>query len=63
MIDWSLKASDGVHRDQFCKGLVLTVPPDIKLDNLEFSALPSGLHLVEQDVVCVYCLSPRFPSN
>ncbi|TRM66558.1 hypothetical protein BD626DRAFT_565660 [Schizophyllum amplum] len=24
---------------------------DIKLDNLEYSALPSGLHLVEQDVV------------
>ncbi|TFK38518.1 hypothetical protein BDQ12DRAFT_631091 [Crucibulum laeve] len=34
VIDWSLKASDG-----------------LSLDNIEFSALPSGLHLVEQDVV------------
>ena len=31
---------------------------DLSLDHLEFSALPSGLHLVEQDVVCV--LSWRF---
>ncbi|KAL1719949.1 hypothetical protein EV715DRAFT_272352 [Schizophyllum commune] len=29
----------------------LKASDDIKLDNLEFSALPSGLHLVEQDVV------------
>lgn len=26
---------------------------DLNLDQVEFSALPSGLHLVEQDVVCV----------
>lgn len=31
---------------------------DLSLDNLEFSALPSGLHLVEQDVVCVSCFTP-----
>ncbi|KAJ7741223.1 hypothetical protein DFH07DRAFT_870179 [Mycena maculata] len=29
----------------------LKVNDDLSLDNLEFSALPSGLHLVEQDVV------------
>jgi len=26
---------------------------DLNLDHVEFSALPSGLHLVEQDIVCV----------
>lgn len=31
----------------------LTVSSDLNLDQVEFSALPSGLHLVEQDVVCV----------
>ncbi|KAJ7199700.1 hypothetical protein GGX14DRAFT_661774 [Mycena pura] len=31
---------------------------DLSLDNLEFSALPSGLHLVEQDVVCVSRFTP-----
>ena len=31
----------------------LTVSSDLNLDHVEFSALPSGLHLVEQDVVCV----------
>ena len=30
-----------------------TVNSDLSLDQVEFSALPSGLHLVEQDVVCV----------
>ena len=30
-----------------------TVNSDLNLDQVEFSALPSGLHLVEQDVVCV----------
>ncbi|KAF5341551.1 hypothetical protein D9758_012571 [Tetrapyrgos nigripes] len=29
----------------------LKVSDDIELDNLEFSALPSGLHLVDQDIV------------
>lgn len=35
---------------------LLTANLDLNLDNLEFSALPSGLHLVEQDVVYVYWL-------
>lgn len=40
---------------------LLTGHADLNLDNLEFSALPSGLHLVEQDVVygCSYT-SPRY---
>ena len=32
---------------------IFTVNSDLNLDQVEFSALPSGLHLVEQDVVCV----------
>ncbi|KAF9530702.1 hypothetical protein CPB83DRAFT_810102 [Crepidotus variabilis] len=36
VVDWSLKASDELNLDEL---------------QLEFSALPSGLHLVEQDVV------------
>jgi hypothetical protein len=28
--------------------------PDLDLTNIEFSSLPSGLHLVEEDVVCAY---------
>jgi hypothetical protein len=31
----------------------LTQCPDVQLDGVEFSALPSGLHLVERDVVYV----------
>jgi hypothetical protein len=29
---------------------------DLDLTNVEFSSLPSGLHLVEEDVVYVLCL-------
>ena len=29
---------------------------DLELDGIEFSALPSGLHLVDQDVVYVSCV-------
>jgi hypothetical protein len=32
---------------------LFTMNLDLNLDQVEFSALPSGLHLVEQDVVCV----------
>jgi len=31
----------------------LTQCTDVQLDGVEFSALPSGLHLVERDVVYV----------
>jgi hypothetical protein len=61
IIDWSLKANEGEqpnagpvrdNRESDCK------KPDLNLDNLEFSALPSGLHLVEEDVVCVLVCFP-----
>jgi hypothetical protein len=56
ILDWSLRASDGINVP------FLAHPPgdtdralclDIQLDGVEFSSLPSGLHLVEQDVVYV----------
>ena len=56
ILDWSLRASDGIYVP------FLAHPPsdadwalclDIQLDGVEFSSLPSGLHLVEQDVVYV----------
>jgi hypothetical protein len=34
---------------------------DLQLDGVEFSSLPSGLHLVEEDVVYVNYLSLTFP--
>lgn len=52
VVDWCLKASDGKHT----ASLPEPVPrylADLQLDGVEFSTLPSGLHLVDQDVVCV----------
>jgi hypothetical protein len=36
---------------------------DLSLDNLEFNALPSGLHLVDEDVVSVVSFSPPSPPD
>ncbi|KAF7361070.1 hypothetical protein MSAN_01137900 [Mycena sanguinolenta] len=51
IIDWSLKANDGEGGAEFEDKESESAKPDLSLDNLEFSALPSGLHLVEEDVV------------
>lgn len=40
-------------------GLVLIrLCADLQLDGVEFSTLPSGLHLVDRDVVYVFLLGP-----
>ena len=52
-----MKASDGewnLHIDSLKSFKNLLWLSDLSLDQVEFSVLPSGLHLVEQDVVCVY---------
>ena len=41
---------------------VLKPLADLQLDGVEFSTLPSGLHLVDQDVVYVLLSRPHFPS-
>ena len=51
IIDWSMKASEGVHKALYLSALVLTLEPDLKLEGVEFSTLPSGLHQVDDDVV------------
>ena len=42
---------------QYGTDLIAKWPPDLDLTNVEFSSLPSGLHLVEEDVVYAH-LSP-----
>ncbi|OBZ73374.1 Protein LCHN [Grifola frondosa] len=50
IIDWSLKASDGTHISaSVVPGLILHA--DLDLTHVEFSCLPSGLHLIDRDVV------------
>ena len=39
------------HLQHSDRSLTLTTQTDLNLDNVEFSALPSGLHLVDQDIV------------
>jgi len=72
VVDWSLKASHGpfqTHTYIYLYIHTYSFPAlDLSLDHLEFSALPSGLHLVEQDVVCVlsWCFSScvlKFPTG
>lgn len=59
VVDWSLKASHGPFQTHTYIYRYIHIALDLSLDHLEFSALPSGLHLVEQDVVCVlsWCFS------
>lgn len=51
-MDWSLKASDG-ELCRLCTSSLISneCRTDLDLDGVEFSTLPSGLHLVNQDVV------------
>lgn len=35
--------------------LCLTSSSDLSIDGVEFNTLPSGLHLVDRDVVYVFC--------
>ena len=51
VIDWALKAEEGWSFLQSCTGMIAQWSPDLDLANVEFSSLPSGLHLVEEDVV------------
>ena len=50
VLDWSLKTSDGASCLNFCADIA-DCAPDFDLSNVEFSCLPSGLHLIEEDVV------------
>lgn len=58
VVDWCLKANDGKQRLSGFE-FVLKYLVDLQLDGVEFSTLPSGLHLVDHDVVCVQ-LGPRY---
>jgi hypothetical protein len=55
VLDWSLKAADGIPShytiaSKYAKPYASHCL-DVQLDGVEFSALPSGLHLLEHDVV------------
>jgi hypothetical protein len=55
IIDWSMKASEGKYLKwlmSFCKSHS-SFHEGLNLDGVEFSTLPSGLHLVDEDVVQV----------
>jgi hypothetical protein len=52
VIDWSLTASDSERSNSRSYDFAHSASA-LNLRNLEFTALPSGLHLLEQDVVYV----------
>jgi len=59
VVDWSLKASDGWPPTRLSwNSDANNINTDLNLDNVEFSALPSGLHLVDQDVVYDFYFFP-----
>lgn len=60
LVDWCLKASDGTQGRSIPE-LALTCILDLQLDGVEFSTLPSGLHLVDRDIVYVQFLGPCYP--
>lgn len=52
MIDWSLKSYESMWKYLILlRHTIPDVPTDLNLEGVEFSVLPSGLHLVEQDTV------------
>lgn len=51
VIDWSLKASDGAPTSAVSSSIPSYSTTEFDLSHVEFSCLPSGLHLVERDVV------------
>ena len=54
IVDWSAKANDGAFTNarQLCT-IVSEYYTDLYLDGVEFCVLPSGLHTVDRDVMCV----------
>ncbi|KAG6329631.1 hypothetical protein ID866_9459 [Astraeus odoratus] len=51
VVDWCLKASDGASAPIAHWDNLVTPFQDLSVDGVEFSTLPSGLHLVDRDVV------------
>lgn len=54
VVDWCLKASDGKRCRPLPEFALKCIAVDLQLDGVEFSTLPSGLHLVDRDVVYVF---------
>ncbi len=56
IVDWSVTTDGACFYGPIL--LLLTPRPadSVSLDNVEFSALPSGLHQRDEDVMCAACL-------